>query len=162
MHSVCSGLFPTIVKPFHTYIISCENQEKTRLWFETVSWFCWFPESSRVCACSYQRRDDQLHRAGGRVSLGLLCWKLLCWNRFPSDPNSETIHLPTSHRSLINCIDKQKSRDRFCPVPQTHLNKSPTFSPSLVTSSSGSMLKMAAFWYTYVAYEKQANNSLRG
>lgn len=49
----------------------------------------------------HQSRDDKFHRVRRQVSRRLLCCKLLCWNRLASNPQSETIHLPTNHVSQL-------------------------------------------------------------
>lgn len=99
--SVSSGFLPTIVKPFHTYIISCGNRWLLLTNAKIKKKTHQFTERT----CPHQSRNDKFHGGGRGVSLGLLRCKLLRWNRLPSKSQPEALHLPSNHISVTLFID---------------------------------------------------------
>lgn len=92
--SVKSGLLPTTVKPFQTYIISCGDEG------QVLAAGADHPDEAGENVFSHQNRDGQFGRVGRIVTLRLLRRKLLRGNGLPRDPHPETVHLPTKHALL--------------------------------------------------------------
>lgn len=80
-----------------------------------------------------------------------------------SQQSSAWDHPPAYKPQTPQLLESEANKD-FQPglqVSFTHLNNSTTFSPSFFASSSGSMLKMEAFWKTYTACKNNKKKKKR-
>lgn len=77
--SVSSGCLLITLKPFHMYIISCNERKEAVCACVCVC----FGVCVRACAKLYQHWNGQLEGTGGLVTSGFANSKLLSWRRLP-------------------------------------------------------------------------------
>lgn len=92
--SVSSGCLLITLKPFHMYIISC-NERK-----EAVCMCAWVYFLVCVCVCAklYQHWNGQLEGTGGLIAPGFANSKLLSWRRLPRYLLLKHWHIPEDTR----------------------------------------------------------------